>query len=91
VNAESKASQPTRAEASEFTATGISKRISYDVIQLPSKPRRLQKKSIEYVKSPTVLKSLKKRSQELMQNLKSDRLKHFHGSRPIPKDFIKKR
>jgi hypothetical protein len=89
VNAGSDAIQP--ADATDFTATGISKRISYDVIQLPSKPRRLQKKSIEYIKSPTVLKSLKKRSQELMQNLKPDKIKNFYGSRPMPQDFIRKR
>lgn len=83
-------------DSNNYTATGITKRVSYDVIELPRKPRRLQKKSMEYVKAKTIVKSLNKpsnlarRSRELMQHLKLDRLKQPTGSRPIPQEFVNK-
>lgn len=87
-NVVSDANQLTPADANDYTATGITKRISYDVIQLPRKPRRLQKKSLEYMKANTVLKlktssNLARRSREFIKSVK-----HF-GSRPIPQDFVR--
>lgn len=86
-------------DPNDYTSTGITKKVSYDVIQLPRKPRRLQKKSMEYVKSKTTLQSLKKtsnmnlarRSRELMQYLSPTRSTQVVGPRAIPKEFINKR
>ena len=84
----------TRNDQNEYTSTGITKKISYDVIELPRKPRRLEKKSIEYIKSKTILLplkgsslKLKRKSREIMQSLKMQRSTQIKGPRPIPNEF----